>query len=132
MSCPDEQSAASALAVWFLFLALLAYILAAGLAVCYVAVELPQALGVPIAVSVGAGLAVGGLLANFLLRTRYYPTFAGELPASANACRSHGEGQGRALVLALKRKAAIPPRSRRCKVRFAHPRAAVPAAPLRI
>jgi hypothetical protein len=122
----------SALALWLLFLVLLAYILAAGLAVFYVAVGLPQALGVPIAVSVGAGLAIGGLLANFLLRTRHYPTFVGELHAGAKECRSHEEGQGRALVLALKRKAVIPPRSRRCKVRLAHPGASVAAAPLRI
>ena len=122
----------SALAPWLLFLVLLAYMLAAGLAVFYVAVELPQALGMPIDVSVGAGLAIGGLLANFFLRTRHHPTFAGELPASAKGCQSLEEGQGRALVLALKRKATIPPRSRRCRVRLAHPRASVPAAPLPI
>jgi len=58
----------AALALGVVFAMLLAYMLIAAVAVFFVAVELAQALGDPVVASVGACLAIGGVLANRVLK----------------------------------------------------------------
>ena len=68
MSFPHKQGAVAALALGVVFAMLLAYMLIAAVAVFFVAVELAQALGDPVVASVGACLAIGGVLANRVLK----------------------------------------------------------------
>src|SRR5215207_1626922 len=89
MSFPHKQGAAAALALGVVFAVLLAYLLIAAVAVFYVAVELPQALGVPVVASVGACLAIGGLLGNRALKMsrdqRAVPVNCAPSPKSADS-----------------------------------------------
>ena len=72
-------------AVWFLFLVLLVYILAAG-DVCDVRWN-ASGIGSANRCLSGRRLAIAGLLANFLEERDIYPTFAGD--CTRQDCRSH-------------------------------------------
>jgi|SoiMethySBSTD1v2_1073268.scaffolds.fasta_scaffold80514_4 hypothetical protein len=113
MSLPHKQGAAAVLALGVVVAVLIAYVLIAAVAVFYVAVKLPQALGVPVVASVGAYLAIGALLGNGVLKMRCnhraVPANGALSPRSADLI---GNGTAVATLLA-KREASTPMRSRR-------------------
>jgi hypothetical protein len=113
MSLPHKQGAAAVLALGVVVAVLIAYVLIAAVAVFYVAVKLPQALGVPVVASVGAYLAIGALLGNRVLKMRCnhraVPANGALSPRRADLI---GNGTAVATLLA-KREALTPMRSRR-------------------